>query len=310
MKRLRPAPLKQKYYTPIEKEIGRILNELVYKKLFATLPKEIKNAVGDALYQAIENGEVWYENGLLRGSFNSKTGRVILSFGGKFNKKSKTYSVKDLPKEYITASVVAQGRYDRIRADMVSVLDSVNVDDIYEISNIPDEYVKSIDEINKDFVKVTRQYAIPPKLTQEAANTLAAEWSYNLDYYIRKWTDENISKMRNEIQSNIFGGQRIGNLAKVIEKNYAQSRNKAKFLARQETSLLMSKYHETRYKDLGITKYIWETSHDERVRHSHKELNGKVISWDNPPVVDPLTGRTAHAGEDFNCRCVAIAVID
>lgn len=42
-------------------------------------------------------------------------------------------------------------------------------------------------------------------------------------------------------------------------------------------------------------EYIWRTVDDEKVRSSHKVLNGKVRKWSDSP--DP--------GEEFNCRCWA-----
>jgi len=310
MRRLRPLPLRDKYYRAIEKETARIFYELIFKDLLALIPKELRNDINDPLYTAIEKGTVWIERGRIFGTFNASITKTIKSLGGKYNPKSKTFSLKEIPNEYRMASVIAKGNFATMQGEIIRRIDDINLDDINTISNIPDEYFDTINSIDQDFVKAVRSYAIAPNITQESANVLSAEWGYNLDLYIRKWTAENIIKMRSQISSNIMGGQRIDKLAKVIESNYKQSQNKAKFLARQETSLLMSKYHEQKYKSLGITKYIWETSHDERVRHSHAELNGEVIYWDKPPVVDPKSGRTAHAGEDFNCRCVAIAVVD
>jgi len=108
---------------------------------------------------------------------------------------------------------------------------------------------------------------------------------------------------------NTMSGQRANNIVKLIQANYNTSLNKAKFLARQETSLLMSSMREQRYKDAGITRYKWSTSHDERVRPLHKRVNGQVFSWDNPPIVGEL-GEALNPGEDYNCRCVAIPIIE
>lgn len=45
-------------------------------------------------------------------------------------------------------------------------------------------------------------------------------------------------------------------------------------------------------------KYIWRTVEDDKVRSSHRQYNGKIFSWDNPP-------QGGHPGEDYNCRCWA-----
>jgi hypothetical protein len=44
--------------------------------------------------------------------------------------------------------------------------------------------------------------------------------------------------------------------------------------------------------------YIWRTRNDGKVRSSHADREGRVFSWDGPPV-------GGHPGEDYNCRCTA-----
>ena len=46
------------------------------------------------------------------------------------------------------------------------------------------------------------------------------------------------------------------------------------------------------------------------MRKDHKRLNGKIFSWNDPPVIDTRTGRRGHPGDDYQCRCVAIPVFD
>ena len=311
MKRLPPIPLRDKYYKSVQNEIERIFFELVYKELFKVIGEQpVKNSVGDALYEAIESGQVYIEGNSIRGQFNSSIGRIIRQSGGRYNKKSKTYTLIDLPNEYRMAQAGAEIRFNNLRADIIQSLDRVDIDRINDISEIPDMYAETLIDMERDFEKSVTPFAIPPQITIEQANIISAEWGANLDLYVRNWASENILSLRQTVATNAMAGYRASNLEKTIQDNYKVSKNKAKFLARQETALLMSKYHETRYKDLGVTKYIWSTSNDERVRQSHKDLDNKVILWDSPPVVDRMTGRTAHAGEDFGCRCVAIAVID
>jgi SPP1 gp7 family putative phage head morphogenesis protein len=57
-----------------------------------------------------------------------------------------------------------------------------------------------------------------------------------------------------------------------------------------------------------VSKYEWSGVMDRRERKSHRELEGKIISWDNPPDVG--NGRKCHPGQDYQCRCCAIPVFD
>ena len=66
---------------------------------------------------------------------------------------------------------------------------------------------------------------------------------------------------------------------------------------------------ERRQRQLGVTEYRWITSRDGRVRPRHRELDKTVHRWDLPPVVDVKTGRRAHPGQDYACRCTASPII-
>lgn len=46
------------------------------------------------------------------------------------------------------------------------------------------------------------------------------------------------------------------------------------------------------------------------MRADHRRLNGKIFSWNAPPIVDMRTGRRGHPGDDYQCRCVAIPVFE
>lgn len=88
----------------------------------------------------------------------------------------------------------------------------------------------------------------------------------------------------------------------LIERaDVAESR--AQFIARDQTAKLNSQITALRMGRAGIDKYEWSTSHDERVRDSHREKDGNIYSFDNPPA------DTGNPGEDYNCRCVAIPVM-
>jgi SPP1 gp7 family putative phage head morphogenesis protein len=67
---------------------------------------------------------------------------------------------------------------------------------------------------------------------------------------------------------------------------------------------------EKRNEDLGLKRYVWVTSRDERVRKRHVELDGTEQKYAEPPIVDVKTGRRANPGLDFACRCSASVIVD
>ena len=314
MKQLEPLYLKSDYFDNIETEINRIFFEVIYAPILAAIKipeREITNQ-GGITGDAIRSGRIYIKDNRVYGSFNSKISRDLRRIGASYNPASKTWTLPDnVPPQIMQAAAVARQDYEIVKQSVLTAIDSINPTRINEISVVPDEYFDTLTKIDENFRDTAKRIAIAPKMTDEQKNIIAAEWSQNLDLYIKDWTAENIIKLRETVEKETFGsGLRAESLISDIRKNYGVSKRKAKFLARQETSLLLSKYRETRYTNMGISRYIWRGAMDKRERHDHKLLEGKIISWDNPPIVDLKTGRRAHAGEDFGCRCVAVPLVE
>ena len=115
-------------------------------------------------------------------------------------------------------------------------------------------------------------------------------------------------------------GTRVEVLRKELQQRFDVSKSRADLIARDQVLKLNSQITKTRQTNSGIVEYVWTTSHDERVRgnpdgkypdsdRDHYSLDGKRFRWDQPPVVNSKTGETAHPGEDFQCRCVAVPVV-
>lgn len=312
MKTLQPVILKDSHWHDLEKKIAKFYEDAIYRPLIQELRAdniEIENA-GDALIDALKSGRVYYDSGKIKGDFNSGITKAIRAYGGKYQASSKSYLFADslMTPDIKSAIAISEMRMAGLQSKIINKIDSLNIQEAmrqYEF-NFDDE-VKRID---KDLNKTLAKISVPVKMTSEQIDIIGKEWGENLELYIKEWAEDNIIKLRREILQNTQRGKRASVMAKYIEKEYNSSRKKAKFLARQETSLLMSKMRETRYKGAGLFKYEWVASNDERTRHDHEILDGKIFDWDNPPVVDRATGRRAHAGEDFNCRCIAKPVIE
>lgn len=106
-----------------------------------------------------------------------------------------------------------------------------------------------------------------------------------------------------------------------IIEAFDTTRARAQLIARDQVSKFNGRLSELRQKQAGITRYIWQTSEDGRVRSQansggysdHQSLNGKIFSWDDPPVTvfkGKRAGETNHPGQDIQCRCHAIPVVE
>lgn len=315
MRFLRPLVLKPEYYSHIDKQIQSVFNDLFYipAARFLTQKNPIEglyqNSI-DILISALLSNRIYYVNGTFYGNFNSHISKEFMRLGAQFNARTKGWKLDTLPPDLGAAIVQVNSRYTRISENILGYLGDLKVDKRIRQADLFDSYEVTLSKMQTAFEETVKNIGIVPTFTPEMKSQIAEEWGDNLEIYIQNWSDENILKLREEISANAFRGQRAENLEKTIMANYGVSQRKAKFLARQETSLLMSKFRQTSYEGIGSKKYRWSGTNDGRERPDHVALNNTIQTWNNPPVVDRKTGRHAHPGEDYGCRCVAVALIE
>ena len=92
-------------------------------------------------------------------------------------------------------------------------------------------------------------------------------------------------------------------LTQVLRETYGKQGYPLRRLSRDQTNKLVGQLTQARQQAAGIRDYIWRTSQDERVRDTHVAKNGLRFAWNSPP---PDTG---HPGNDIQCRCVALPVV-
>lgn len=292
----------------LQEEIDR--NKEVYSYLYKNAKEN--NEGQNPLIRAILSGKVQYVQDHFEGTFSIYISRAIRAMGGKFDSRTKHWRV---PRAKLTPQVsiaigTASGKIGRIKERVEGHLEKLR--DLIQKNpefTFEQAFTASINTLGKRFEEGIKGITVAPEFTPEMIKALSEKYSHNMNLDIKKWTEESIVRLRDRVLVNTFKGNRAEGLVKTIEHDFGVSLNKAKFLARQETSLLMSQYREERYKSAGLPKYRWLTSGDERVRGYHKRLNGKIFTWDNPPVVD-ATGRRAHPGQDFGCRCIAAPIVE
>jgi SPP1 gp7 family putative phage head morphogenesis protein len=167
---------------------------------------------------------------------------------------------------------------------------------------------RNLQEVDQNLIRSIRE-AIGVNITRalaqggQIASAVQTHVQANIQL-ISSIPSQYFERLEKVITQNFQVGMRHEELAKQIVDNYDVTVNRAKLIARDQTAKMASNFNEVRQTALGIEKYRWQTSGDERVRESHQENNGKIFRWDDPP---PETG---HPGEDIQCRCVAIPIFD
>lgn len=88
----------------------------------------------------------------------------------------------------------------------------------------------------------------------------------------------------------------------------------ARLIARTEISKASTAVTQARAVSIGVDWYVWRTSEDQRVRSSHKHMEGVVCNFHSPPSPEELIGEKSAGfygpGEIYNCRCYPEPIID
>ena len=113
-----------------------------------------------------------------------------------------------------------------------------------------------------------------------------------------------LDKVQNAVMQAMVQGTLNKDLAEQLKKLGEDVESRAMLITRDQSSKLNAALTRARHEEVGIKKYMWSTSGDERVRASHAEKDGQIFEYTNPPA------DTGHPGHDVNCRCVQIPVFD
>jgi SPP1 gp7 family putative phage head morphogenesis protein len=125
--------------------------------------------------------------------------------------------------------------------------------------------------------------------------------------------EELLGKVGAAVNQAFTSGQRAESLSSLIDDigEGESGEARARLIARDQLNKMNAGFNRVRQDDLGIESYIWWTSQDERTRTEHRALHGRTFRWDEPgPLAGTIDGEPCHPGEDCNCRCDAIPVVN
>ncbi len=160
---------------------------------------------------------------------------------------------------------------------------------------------------------------------EKIGNALDAMTAENVDLITNMGTDY-LRKIQTAVTENYLTGKYTGNggLEKQLNKISGVAKNRAKLIARDQTSKITGSINQIRSQAAGAIGYAWHNAQDQRVRgnpngkypdvpktRNHWDREGKYYLWEhssNPPIAPdgkpfrqpPVDG---HPGIPINCRC-------
>jgi len=131
-----------------------------------------------------------------------------------------------------------------------------------------------------------------------------AAWIHTNVGLITSVKDQHLSDVRALVTGAIRSGRMVQDVKRDIQNGYAadlagKPRNRAELIARDQVGKFYGNANQLRQRELGVERYVWRGVLDQRERDSHREKEGEIFSWADPPA------DTGHPGEDYQCRCTA-----
>lgn len=326
-----PVTFSESYWKPIEKELQAYFTSLYWSDIFEAIKEDSfrVNSMND-LIDAIRTGRVRYSAGVFSGQFNIKVSRYLARFA-KYDKRSGTWRGNP-PGTVSSAAAVANNKARALNEKISSLV--AEIPD--RVSNEIDRLKYSIDaplfRMSKAANEDLETLGISVDLTPELSERLIDNYTTNQNLNIVNWTPDQVERLRDMVQRDALAGYNRLELRRTIMDEYGVSMRKAKFLARQETSLFVTEVRDERYSSAGVDIVGWVTSNDVRVvgnpagkypepsagHGNHWIMRGKFCRLSDPTVYadsleDARAGNwkskasigagTEHAGREFNCRC-------
>jgi SPP1 gp7 family putative phage head morphogenesis protein len=327
--RLKELPVireKVSYYDEIEKEIVRIFRTELYLPIVKELRLQVKLKNSEtpelALTKAIIKGTVGVikqdELAIFSGSFNASISKELLALGAKFIKSRSEFHLKtsQLPTEVFQALQVARVQIKAAADRMDLKLSLLSPTEISTKARLEPLFQKTIKDVDSQFKETVRSITVAPKLSESTKERIAENYTESLKLPITDFLEEHIAALRLLVRDHVLAGDRADELEKIIESSFGVAKRKAKFLARQESMLMLTAFKESRYKEIGIDSYKWRCvtgtpAHPTRPTHkalNDRSLKGEVFQFSNPPI-DDKDGSRHNPGQNYNCRCVAVPIV-
>ena len=323
---LKPVKYKKKY----ENQIARKISEWFYDNIYYGCIELIKNPVENAqddLRRAIRSGNIFYQSGAfysLNGRFSNSIALELEKIGAKYSRYRKAYvlTADKIPLDILWAIKTTGAETSAIALALQTYLTSQlgALDKLIKnffINSIVENMFFDLQERVNKTISEKKIPIISPKLDDKTAREIASEYTNNLEFWIKDWAQDEIIKMREAVGQMAIDGKSKKTIAQYIMTQKKVSERKALFLARNETGIVTTTYLKAKYQAEGYVNFKWLTNMDGRERPLHKELNGEIFRFDDPPVIYRVIKNGVVISEQkglpkqtYNCRCDFTPVFD
>lgn len=194
--------------------------------------------------------------------------------------------------------------------------------------------LKPVSKLTRDIAEKTSQYnlkqwqkvvksvfTIPLFVNEPWLSDQLKSFSSQNVQLITKLSQDTYTDIQRIIEDGFQRGKRVSTIrgeilgTKIKKGRFKKTRTRAILISRDQVNKLNGQLTQLRQGEIGIDYYTWRTSIDERVRISHKAMEGKICRWDDATLYKnslsdahwlrrgSIGGVTQHPGQDYQCRC-------
>jgi SPP1 gp7 family putative phage head morphogenesis protein len=180
--------------------------------------------------------------------------------------------------------------------------------------------VGEVETLAREFAHRTQTYQRVQlqRQTRAALGVDVLARDQHLNALTEHFVGENVSRIKtipnhvhDDVESMVHryvaGGGLHDDLADELQERFGTAESDARRIARDQIGKFYGQVNASRQRELGITRFIWRTVGDDRVRDEHDELEAQ--SEDEPFSYDDLPDE-GLPGEPIQCRCHAEPVFD
>jgi len=272
---------------------------------------QFKEAIREVLFPLIANFSKLTRDEI----FKRKAVVSLDSFASTLNSDNQVNKTKYLLDTYTILYL-----HDGIGEDINIAIEAIRqkFDFIAAAEQISQGMVSRVSRINENKTKKTIENAIGV----DVGNIIASE---NLTSFVEMQTIQNaeliksvpqgaIEDIRRIVLNGLSEGLRHEEITKQISgsslnSTFNKMNNRIKTIARTEVAKLNSQITNKRLTNLGIKKAVWDATNDSRTRPCHAIRDGKEYDI-AVGLYSSCDGNTIQPGQEINCRCVAVPIVE
>lgn len=278
-----PVPSKQDI-KQISLELQKAFNETIFEPLSSYVSFVMNSE--DTIQRELDEGKIEYVDGVLKGAFSIKSIKYIEGLNQKWDGAKRGYIITDPSLNALIGSatsrfLTAKEQIQRFLASTGS-LELGLADEPFDktIDNVVDKSKKNIDQ--KSSVRTG-------DIKQEFKKSVNVSSVAFMTMILLKLRKDVIEAKSNK------------DLKDAFELRQSQARIRADGLADDSGHYFSGIARREFYKAQGIKYFKWITRGDNKVRESHRAVNGEIFSYSEPPIIDGVPTLPSQA---YGCRCV------